>query len=130
MPGTLETNLILILKTDKPFKINSVLNDKYAKYFNKKYTRSGHLWQGRYNYYHLLTNSMIFDMTLMEYTEYVSSDFNLDAIDIVYDSPKLIIVDGKYKVLKKRIETFFEQDRDINRNSYKGIRQPFIPSLH
>jgi len=40
-----------------------------------------------------------------------------DAIDIVYKSPKLIIKDdGKFKVLSKRLETFFELDRDIKRN--------------
>ena len=27
------------------------INDKYAKYFNKKYIRVGHLWQGRYKSY-------------------------------------------------------------------------------
>ena len=36
--------------------------------------------------------------------------------NIVYKSPKVITVDGKLKVLSKRIETFFEMDRDINRN--------------
>ncbi len=171
-------HLLLETKQINLSKAIQFLNDKYAKYFNKKYTRIGHLWQGRYKsyplfddahfwivakyiernpikanmvenvehykyqsffqwkykygYYHLLTDSMIFDMTLKEYTEYICSDFNLDAIDIVYDSPKLIKVDGKYKVLTKRIETFFEQDRDINRsvgikNAYKyGYRKSEI----
>lgn len=138
------------------------LNDKYAKYFNKKYKRVGHLWQGRYKsyslydeahfwivakyiernpikaniienitaykyqsffelnnkskYYALLNNSKIFDMTLFEYIDYISTEMQIDAIDIVYKSPKLIIKDGKYKVLSKRLETFFEYDIDINRN--------------
>jgi len=162
-------HLLIETKQTNLSKAIQFLNDKYAKYFNKKYARTGHLWQGRYKsyplfddahfwivvkyiernpikanmvenvehykyqsyfqwknkyrYYHLLTDSMIFDMTLKEYTEYICSDFNSDAIDIVYDSPKLIMVDGKYKILKKRIETFFEQDRDINRN--EGIRNAY-----
>jgi REP element-mobilizing transposase RayT len=145
------------------------LNDKYAKNFNKKYSRSGHLWQGRYKsyalyddahfwivakyiernplkanmvkniqeyhyhsfyqwknkakYYDLLEESKIFDMTLKEYEEYLSSDMQSDAIDIVYQSPKLVKVDGKYKSLQKRVETFFEFDRDINRN--KNIVKAF-----
>ena len=46
-----------------------------------------------------------------------------DAIDIVYKSPKLITKDGKLKVLSKRLETFFEFDRDINRND--GIKKAY-----
>jgi DNA-binding NarL/FixJ family response regulator len=43
---------------------------------------------------------------------------DVDAIDIVYKSPKLITTkDGKFKVLKKRLETFFELDCDINRDA-------------
>jgi len=162
-------HLLIETKQRNLSKAIQFLNDKYTKYFNKKYSRSGHLWQGRYksyplfddahfwivakyiernpikanmvrnvkdykyqsffqwnytyDYYPLLNDSMIFDMTLQEYSNYIGSDLSVDAIDIVYDSPKLIIVDGKYKVLKKRIETFFEQDRDINRNS--GIRNAY-----
>ena len=155
-------HLLIETKQHNLSKAIQSLNDKYAKYFNKKYTRTGHLWQGRYksyplyddahfwivakyiernpikasmvqkvefykyqsyyqwknkyNFYKLLKSSMIFDMTLNEYSVYISSEMDIDAIDIVYDSPKLLIIDGKFKVLKKRLETFFEQDRDINRN--------------
>jgi len=156
-------HLLLETKQNNLSKVIQFLNDKYAKYFNKKYTRSGHLWQGRYksyplfddahfwiiakyiernpikagmvnqvdlykyqsffqwkykhNYFELLNNSMIFNMTYDEYADYVSSEMDIDAIDIVYKSPKLIIKeDGKLKVLSKRLETFFELDRDINRD--------------
>ena len=156
-------HLLLETKQNNLSKSIQFLNDKYAKYFNKKYTRSGHLWQGRYksyplfddahfwivakyiernpikagmvnqvdlykyqsffqwkykhNYFELLNNSMIFNMTYDEYADYVSSEMDIDAIDIVYKSPKLIIKeDGKLKVLSKRLETFFELDRDINRD--------------
>ena len=66
---------------------------------------------------------MIFEMTYDEYADYISSDIDLDAIDIVYKSPKLIIKDDKLKVLKKRLETFFELDRDINRD--ENIKKAF-----
>ena len=161
----------LLLETIKPniSKAIQFLNDKYAKYFNKKYNRIGHLWQGRYksyilfddahfwivakyiernpikanmvnnvssykyqsffqwkyryDYYSILENSKIFDMTLEEYTGYIETDLDIDAIDIVYDSPKLILLDDKMKVLSKRLETFFEFDRDINRN--ENIKRAF-----
>jgi len=155
-------HLLLETKTSNISKAIQFVNDKYSKYFNKKYTRSGHLWQGRYksyplfddahfwivakyiernpikakmvkqvelykyqsffqwkykhNYFELLNNSMIFEMTYNEYVDYVTSEMDIDAIDIVYKSPKLITKDGKLKVLKKRLETFFEPDRDINRD--------------
>jgi len=149
-------HLLLETKQANLSKAIQSVNDKYAKYFNKKYKRSGHLWQGRYKsyplfddahfwivakyiernpikanmvndialyrfqsffqwkykhtYFTLLDNSMIFDMTYDEYADYVSSE-------IVYKSPKLITKEGgKFKVLSERLETFFEQDRDISRN--------------
>lgn len=162
-------HILLETKQNNLSKAIQFLNDKYAKYYNKKYKRVGHLWQGRYksyalyddahfwivakyiernpikanmvndinqyNYqsffewknrskhYKLLNDSKIFDMTLLEYEEYISTESETDAIDIVYQSPKTIIIDGKFKVLSKRIETFFEMDRDINRNN--NIKRAF-----
>jgi len=67
---------------------------------------------------------MIFDMTYDEYSDYISSELDIDAIDIVYKSPKLITTkEGKFKVLSKRLETFFEQDSDINRDD--NIKKAF-----
>ncbi|MDQ1243974.1 MAG: REP-associated tyrosine transposase [Campylobacterota bacterium] len=156
-------HLLLETKQNNLSKAIQFVNDKYSKYFNKKYKRSGHLWQGRYksyplfddahfwiaakyiernpikagmikdvalykyqsffqwkykhDYFSLLENSKIFDMTYDEYANYVNSEMEIDAIDVVYKSPKLIIkADGKLKVLSKRLETFFELDRDINRD--------------
>jgi hypothetical protein len=162
-------HLLIETKQINLSKATQFINDKYAKYLNKKYTRSGHFWQGRYksyplfddahfwivakyiernpikanmlkdvssykyqsffqwkykhNYFELLNNSMIFEMTYNEYAEYINSEIDIDAIDIVYKSPKLIIKDDKLKVLKKRLETFFELDRDINRND--NIKKAF-----
>jgi DNA-binding NarL/FixJ family response regulator len=59
---------------------------------------------------------MIFDMTLDEYTNYISTDLHTDAIDIVYTSPKIITKDDQLKILNKRLKTFFEEDKDINRD--------------
>ena len=38
-------------------------------------------------------------------------------------TPKYIKQDGKMKILYKRIETFFEEDKDINRNT--NIKKAF-----
>ena len=138
------------------------LNSNYSIYFNRKYRRSGHLWQGRFHSYYLyddthfwivakyiernpivanmvkelshykyqsffqwkyksknyklLENSMIFDMTLKEYEEFIGSEMVTDILNQVYTSPKFIKKDGKSKILYKRLKTFFEEDKDINRN--------------
>jgi putative transposase len=162
-------HLLLETKENNLPKVIQFLNDKYAKYFNKKYARSGHLWQGRYKsyplfddahfwivakyiernpikaamvkeidfyayqsfyqwkykhtYYELLNHSKIFDMTYGEYEAYISTKMEIDAIDIVYQSPKLISKKGDLTVLSKRLETFFEADKDINRN--ENIKRAF-----
>jgi len=154
----------ILLETKKAnlSKAIQFLNDKYSKYFNKKYNRVGHLWQGRYKSYYLfddahfwivskyiernpikaqmvdnianyryqsffqwkyqqdyktiISESKIFDMTFKEYESYIASDMDQNALEIVYTSPKIIKKDGDLKVLYKRLETFFEMDRDINRD--------------
>ena len=145
-------HILLGTKKDNLSKAIQHLNDKYAKFFNKKYKRSGHLWQGRFksyplfddahfwivvkyiernpikanmvksidiykyqsffqwkykhSYFELLNSSKIFNMTLKEYIEYIETELSQDAIDIVYKTPKLILIDNKLKVLDKRLETF------------------------
>lgn len=139
------------------------INSLYSIYFNKKYERVGHLWQGRFHsyylyddthfwvvtkyiernpikarmvrdvseykqqsffqwknkqsYYSLIKESKIFDMTLSEYESYISSEMPIDISETVFATPKLVKKDGIFKVLTKRLETFFEEDRDINRNT-------------
>lgn len=137
------------------------LNSHYSIYFNKKYKRAGHLWQGRFLSYYLyddahfwivtkyiernpvkanmvkdvqaykyqsfhlwkhnehrllLENSMIFTMTLKEYESYISTDLHEDVLDLIYQTPKIIVRNEKTEVLTRRLETFFEADKDINRN--------------
>ncbi len=55
-------------------------------------------------------------MTLEEYQEYIGTQLEVNVLDTVYQSPALVFKDGEMKVLSKRLETFFENDRDINRN--------------
>jgi len=138
------------------------VNSLYSIYFNKKYKRLGHLWQGRFtsyylyedvhfwyvakyiernpiaahmvnfidtykyqsfyqwkfksDYYELIKGSKIFDMRLDEYEKLISSDMQDNVLEKIYMSPKYIKKDGKMTILYKRLETFFEIDKDINRN--------------
>lgn len=150
---TKETNI-----SDAMKRVNSL----YSIYFNKKYYRSGHLWQGRFSsyylyddihfwyvakyiernpikanmvkqiddykyqsffqwkykleHYHLIQDSKIFDMTLTEYEEFINSEIQEEILEKIYMSPKFIKQDGEMKILYKRLETFFDEDKDINRN--------------
>ena len=145
------------------------INSLYSIYFNKKYNRVGHLWQGRFasyylyddihfwyvakyiernpikakmvkqidhykyqsffqwkyklEYFSLIKDSNIQDMTLKEYEEFINSEIQDELLIKVYMTPKYIKQDGKMKILYKRIETFFEEDKDINRNT--NIKKAF-----
>lgn len=154
----------LLLETKQPNISDAMkrVNSLYSIYFNKKYKRSGHLWQGRFtsyylyddvhfwyvskyiernpiaanmvnaideyqyqsfyqwkfksDYHHLVKDSKILDMTQDEYEEFISSDIQEEFLEKIYMSPRYIKKDGAMKILYKRLETFFEKDKDINRN--------------
>ena len=38
------------------------INSNYAKYFNKKYKRTGYLWQGRYSSWYITNEQYIYDL--------------------------------------------------------------------
>ena len=44
------------------------VNSNYAIYFNKKYKRSGHLWQGRYKSWYIINEAYLY--TLFRYIEH------------------------------------------------------------
>jgi len=162
----LMTNHYHILLETQDENISDVmkyLNSNYSIYFNKRYKRTGHLWQGRFHsdylyddkhfwyvakyieknpikahmvkkvecykyqsffqwknnfeYLFLLKNSMIFDMTLGEYEEYINSEIEDDILDLIYTTPKIIKKNNEIKVLYKRIETFFHSDISIHRDT-------------
>lgn len=169
----LMTNHYHILMETKKANISDTMkriNSLYSIYFNKKYKRSGHLWQGRFtscylyddvhfwyvakycernpitasmvkqidhykwqSFYQwkynnindkLLENSKIKDMTIKEYEEFISSEIEEELLKKIYMSPKYIKKDNKMKILYKRIETFFEQDKDINRD--QNIKKAYM----
>jgi REP element-mobilizing transposase RayT len=154
-------HLLLETKEENISEAIQYLNGTYSMYFNRKYKRTGHFWQGRYLSYYLydeahawivakyiernplvarmvgdieeyayqslaqwskqgdslklLDGSMIFDMTLEEYTRYCNQEMSQDEFLDIYATPKIVTKDGEIRVLYKRLETFFEADRDINR---------------
>lgn len=160
----------ILIKTNKPNVSQAVqyLNVTYSKYFNYKYKRVGHLWQGRYHstflyddihyfdvvkyiernpikanmvknildykyqslyqwktkgkFFNLLENSMIFDMTLVEYEKYINEELEEELFDTIYKEPKIIKKDGEVKILYKRLDTFFH---DVSNHKDEDIKKAF-----
>ncbi len=60
-------HLLLEIKTENLSKLMRQLNMNYAIYFNKKYKRTGHLWQGRFKSWYVTDEAYLY--TLMLYIE-------------------------------------------------------------
>ena len=73
-------------------------------------------WKFKLEHYPLIKDSKIFDMTLVEYEEFINSEIQEEILEKIYMSPKYVKKDDEFKILYKRLETFFEENSDINRN--------------
>jgi len=100
-----------------PIKAKMVKQIDHYKY------QSFFQWKYKLDHFPIIKDSKIFDMTLEEYEEFISSEIQEDLLDKIYMSPKYIKKDGEMKILYKRLETFFEKDKDINRN--ENIKKAF-----
>lgn len=94
--------------------VNKIENYVYQSYFQ---------WKNNSKYYLLLKNSKILEMNLEDYEVFISSDIESEILEKIYDIPKSVKIDGKTKILNKRIETFFNIDQDIDRN--KNIKKAY-----
>jgi len=57
-------HLLLETKDDNLSKFMRQINMNYAIYFNKKYKRSGHLWQGRYKSWYVTDEAYFYSLIL------------------------------------------------------------------
>ena len=80
-------------------------------------------WDKKREHHEFLDGSMIFNLTLEEYERYINQEMDEDEFLDIYATPKIVTKDGEMRVLYKRLETFFEEDRDINRkeNAIKAV---------
>jgi len=78
------------------------INSNYAIFFNKKYERSGHLWQGRYKSWYIYNEEYLY--TLFRYIEH--NPFKSKLIEEIgqYDYTLLAPVINKYLKLPKCAE--------------------------
>ena len=68
-------HLLIQTKKENISTFMRIVNANYAKYFNKKYTRSGHLWQDRYKSKFITSDEYLY--ALIRYIEYNPIDAGL-----------------------------------------------------
>jgi len=87
------------------------INANYAIYFNKKYKRSGHLWQGRYKSWYIINEKYLYD--LFRYIEHNPikakmakrvGEYPFTLLATLLNSKQEIIECAKHSKLKSEIE--------------------------
>jgi len=87
------------------------INSNYAKYFNKKYKRSGYLWQGRYSSWYIADEKYLYD--LFKYIEHNPIEANMSKrigeypftlLASIINTNQEVIECAKYSKLKSEIE--------------------------
>ena len=89
------------------FIFNSIVLYKYQSFY---------IWKHRNKHFNIIKNSIIFNMSINDYETFISSKFEDNILREIYLSPILLKENGKTKILYKRLNTFFEEDININRN--------------
>ena len=93
------------------------INSNYAKYFNKKYKRTGYLWQGRYSSWYITNEQYLYD--LFRYIEHNPieakmtnriGEYPFTLLATVINSNQKPIECAEHSKLKREIE-------------YEGIRE-------
>ncbi len=83
-------------------------NSNYAIYFNKKYKRTGHLWQGRYNSWYIINEAYLY--SLFRYIEHNPikanitqkiGDYRFTLLATVLNKEQKVIECAKHSKLKK-----------------------------
>ena len=87
------------------------INSNYAKYFNKKYKRSGYLWQGRYSSWYISDEKYLYN--LFRYIEHnpieakISKkvgEYPFTLVATIINSNQEVIECAKHSKLKQEIE--------------------------
>lgn len=117
-------------------KVMRTINAQYAAYFNRKYKRVGHLWQGRFKSWFVTDEAYLY--TLVKYIEF--NPLKAKMVKTLYEYPycsfqifcadkeplsciKDSIILAQFDKLEERVE-FFESwyDEDILREIVKASR--------
>ena len=70
-------HLLVETKEENLSSFMRIVNANYAIYFNRKYNRSGHLWQDRYKSKYVLSDNYLY--TVIKYIEYNPLEANISS---------------------------------------------------
>jgi len=101
-------HLLIEIEKETLSKFMRQINMNYAIYFNKKYKRSGHLWQGRYKSWYIMNEEYLY--TLFRYIEHnplkakmykSAGDYPFTLLATILNREQDIISCAKHSKLKK-----------------------------
>ena len=63
-------------------------------------------------FFDIIRDSKISQKPLEEYIEWLKKPLEKHELDEIYKEPKIVLVDGEYKVIRKKLSEFFEEYED------------------
>lgn len=98
------------------------LNGIYAIYFNKKYKRSGHLWQGRFKSWYVTDEAYLYTLILYIEQNPIKAKIVKDITDYPYSSCHYFLEDNIPIFLKDSwMATNYKDDKDAIREFLNSI---------
>ena len=93
------------------------INSNYAIYFNKKYKRTGHLWQGRYKSWYIINETYLY--TLFRYIEH--NPIKANKSHNIGEYPYTLLAD--FLNMNKEVIACAKHSRLKKEYHYKGIQE-------
>jgi REP element-mobilizing transposase RayT len=108
-------HLLVEITQENLSKFMRQLNMNYAIYFNKKYHRSGHLWQGRFKSWYVTDEAYLYTLILYIEQNPLKAKIVKNVEDYPYSSAHIFLNQNKTnKCLKQSwIRHHYKEDREV-----------------
>ncbi len=117
-------HLLIETRDESLSKFMRQVNGVYAIYFNKKYKRSGHLWQGRFKSWYVTDESYLYTLILYIEQNPLKAKIVKDIVDYPYSSCHYFLEDNIPTFLKDSwIATNYKDDIKAFLNSIVDTSQ-------
>ena len=106
-------HLLIETRQENLSKLMKLLNGNYSIYFNKKYKRSGHLWQGRFKSWYVTDEAYLYTLILYIEQNPLKAKIVKNPIDYPYSSCHYFLEDNIPTFLKDSwIATNYKDNKD------------------
>lgn len=106
-------HLLIETREENLSKFMRQINGIYAVYFNKKYKRSGHLWQGRFKSWYITDEAYLYTLILYIEQNPLKAKIVKDIVDYPYSSCHYFLEDNIPTFLKDSwMATNYKDDKD------------------